>query len=83
MDQRKLSTSANLLRLSTLGINFSLSVFAGLFMGWGLNKLFHWGTWVIVAGMIVGVIASYVLLFEDLRTLNANTTNDKTNGPKA
>ena len=83
MDQRKLSTSANLLRLSTLGINFSLSIFVGLFMGWGLNKLFHWGTWVIVAGMILGVISSYVMLFEDLKTLNANTPNDKNDGPKA
>jgi F0F1-type ATP synthase assembly protein I len=83
MDQRKLSASANLLRLSTLGINFSLSIFVGLFMGWGLNKLFHWGTWLIVAGMILGVISSYVMLLEDLKTLNANTPDDKTNGPKA
>lgn len=70
MDPRKLSTSANLLRLSTLGLNFALSIFVGLFLGWGVNRLFHWGTWVIVAGMILGVIASYVLLFEDLKKLN-------------
>ncbi len=70
MDPRKLSTGANLLRLSTLGLNFALSIFVGLFLGWGLNRLFHWGTWVIVVGMILGVVSSYVLLFEDLKKLN-------------
>jgi F0F1-type ATP synthase assembly protein I len=70
MDPRKLSTSANLLRLSTLGINFALSIFVGLFLGWGANYLFHWGTWVIIVGMILGVVSSYVLLFEDLKKLN-------------
>jgi F0F1-type ATP synthase assembly protein I len=81
MDQRKLSTGANLLRLSTLGMNFALSIFVGLFMGWGVHKLFHWGNWVIVAGMILGVISSYVLLFQDLKTLNPSS-DDKSNGPQ-
>jgi F0F1-type ATP synthase assembly protein I len=80
MDQRKLSTSANLLRLSTLGINFALSIFVGLFLGWGIHKLFHWGTWVIVAGMILGVVTSYVILFEDLKALNS-PNDGKSNGP--
>ena len=71
MDPRKLSTSANLLRLSTLGLNFALSIFVGLFLGWGINKLFHWGSWVIIVGMLLGIISSYVLLFEDLKKLNA------------
>ncbi len=82
MDQRKLSTSANLLRLSPLGMNFALSIFVGLFMGWGIHKLFHWGTWVIVAGMLIGVISSYVLLFEDLKALNTSS-GDKSNEPRA
>jgi F0F1-type ATP synthase assembly protein I len=81
MDQRKLSTGANLLRLSTLGMNFALSIFAGLFIGWGINKLFHWGSWVIVAGMILGVISSYVLLFQDIKALNA-PADDKSHGPQ-
>jgi F0F1-type ATP synthase assembly protein I len=79
MDQRKLSTSANLLRLSTLGMNFALSIFVGLFMGWGVHKIFHLGTWVIVAGMLLGVISSYVLLFEDLKALNSSS-GDKSDG---
>ena len=82
MDQRKLSTSANLLRLSTLGMNFALSIFVGLFMGWGVHKLFHLGNWVIIAGMILGIISSYVLLFQDLKALNG-PADDKSHGPQA
>jgi F0F1-type ATP synthase assembly protein I len=82
MDQRKLSTGANLLRLSTLGMNFALSIFVGLFMGWGVHKLFHLGNWVIIAGMILGIISSYVLLFQDLKALNA-PADDKFHGPQS
>jgi F0F1-type ATP synthase assembly protein I len=82
MDQRKLSTGANLLRLSTLGMNFALSIFVGLFMGWGVHKLFHLGNWVIMAGMILGIISSYVLLFQDLKALNTSA-DDKSHGPQS
>lgn len=82
MDPRKLSTGANLLRLSTLGINFALSIFVGLFLGWGINRLFHWGNWVIVAGMVLGIISSYVLLFQDLKDLNS-PPDDQSHGPQA
>jgi F0F1-type ATP synthase assembly protein I len=63
-------------------MNFALSIFAGLFIGWGINKLFHWGSWVIVAGMILGVISSYVLLFQDIKALNV-PADDKSHGPQA
>ncbi len=69
MDPRKLSTSANLLRLSTLGINFAFSIFAGLGLGWGATKLFHLGDWAIIVGMILGIVSSYVLLIQDLKDL--------------
>jgi F0F1-type ATP synthase assembly protein I len=71
MDQRKLSTGANLLRLSTLGINFVLCTFAGLGLGLLLKKFLHLGGWVILVGFLFGVIASYFVLFEDLRSLNS------------
>ena len=80
MDKRKLSTGANLLRLSTLGLNFALSIFVGLFLGWGINKLFHWGPWVIIAGMLLGIVTSYVVLIEDLKALNS-TSGNKSHGP--
>ena len=82
MDPRKQSTSANLLRLSTLGLNFALSIFVGLFLGWGANKLFHWGSWVIMVGMLLGIVSSYVLLIEDLKKLYSQP-KDPPLGPKA
>jgi len=72
MDKRGLSTSANLLRLSTLGINFVLCTFAGLGLGWVFKKLFHLGDWVMIVGLLFGVVTSYVVLFKDLKTLNQN-----------
>jgi len=63
-------------------MNFALSIFVGLFMGWGVHKLFHLGNWVIMAGMILGIISSYVLLFQDLKALNA-PADDKSHGPKS
>ena len=69
MDKGKLSTSANLLRLSSLGINFVLCTFAGVGLGWLARKYLHLGDWVIMAGFFFGVVASYVILFKDLKTL--------------
>ena len=69
MDPRKLSTGANLLRLSTLGINFVLCTFAGLGFGWLLKRFLHLGDWVMMAGLFLGICASYYVLIEDLRAL--------------
>ena len=69
MDKEKLSTGANFLRLSTLGINFVLCTFAGVGLGWAARKYLHLGDWAIMAGFFFGVIASYVTLFQDLKTL--------------
>jgi F0F1-type ATP synthase assembly protein I len=70
MDPRKLSTGADLVRLSVLGLNFSLSIFVGAGLGWGAMRLFNLGSWAFIVGMLLGIVASYVLLFEDLRALN-------------
>ena len=69
MDKEKLSTSANLLRLSALGINFVLCTFAGVALGWLANQYLHLGGWAVMAGFFFGVIASYVILFKDLKAL--------------
>jgi len=69
MDKEKLSTSAHLLRLSTLGINFVLCTFAGLVLGWVIQKLFHWGEWVRIVGLFFGVVAGYVAFFKELKVL--------------
>jgi F0F1-type ATP synthase assembly protein I len=70
MDQRKLSTGANLLRLSTLGINFVLCTFAGLGLGWLVKKIFHLEDWVMIVGLLFGIVTSYVVLFQDAKALN-------------
>ena len=70
MDKGKLSTSANLLRLSTLGINFVLCTFAGVGLGWVAHRYLHLGEWAILVGLLFGVLASYYVLIEDLKALN-------------
>jgi len=71
MDKEKLSTSANLLRVSTLGINFVLCTFLGLGLGWGAQKLFHLGNWVIFAGLFFGIATAYFTVFESLKELRS------------
>ncbi len=75
MDKGKLSTSANLLRLSTLGINFVLTTFLGAGAGWLLNRYLHWGAWVIIAGLLVGIFASYYLMIADVREISLPPKN--------
>jgi F0F1-type ATP synthase assembly protein I len=70
MDKGKLSTGANLLRVSTLGINFVLCIFAGFGLGWLAQKYLHLGGWAVIAGFLFGVLASYITLFQDLKRLN-------------
>ena len=72
MDKGKLSTGANLLRLSTLGINFVLCTFAGLGLGWLLKKFLHLGDWVMMVGFFFGIFTSYFILFQDLKILNSS-----------
>ena len=69
MDKGKLSNSANLLRLSTLGINFVLCTFAGLGLGLLAKRFLHFGDWVMMAGLFLGIVASYWVLLEDLKAL--------------
>lgn len=75
MDKGKLSTSANLLRLSTLGINFVLTTFLGAGAGWLLNHYLHWGPWVIIAGLLLGVFSSFYLVIADIREISPPPKN--------
>jgi F0F1-type ATP synthase assembly protein I len=72
MDKEKLSTGANLLRVSTLGINFVLCTFLGVFLGWGAQKLFHLGNWVIFVGLFFGIITAYFTVYESLKELRSS-----------
>jgi len=75
MDKGKLSTGAILLRLSTLGINFVLCTFAGLGLGLLAKKFLHLGDWVIVVGLVFGIVTSYAVLFQDLKMINKDVDN--------
>lgn len=70
MDKGKLSSGADLLRLSTLGINFALCAFVGLFLGWLLKRALHLGDWVTMAGFFIGILAGFFTLVQTLRSLN-------------
>jgi len=70
MDKRRLSAGADLLRLSTLGINFSLSIFVGLGLGLLVKKVFRVeGAWPVIAGLLLGIVSSYYTLIRDLKAL--------------
>jgi F0F1-type ATP synthase assembly protein I len=74
LDKGKLSSSSHLLRLSLLGLNFAFSIFAGLGLGWGAQKLFHCGDWILIAGALFGILAGYYTLFIELKKIqNENT----------
>jgi len=74
LDKGKLSSSPHLLRLSLLGLNFAFSIFAGLGLGWGAQKLFHCGDWVLIVGALFGIVAGYYTLFIELKKIqNENT----------
>lgn len=78
MDKGKLSASADLLRLSTLGLNFVLCNFAGVGLGWLVHRYLGLGEWVIIAGLFLGIAAGYRILIEDLKKLNAKNPKPPT-----
>lgn len=81
MDKGRLSAGADLLRLSTLGLNFAFCILAGVALGWLLVHYLGAGNWAILAGFLLGVAAGYLLLFEDLKRLNAKNTKKPPHDP--
>ncbi|HVM31976.1 MAG TPA: AtpZ/AtpI family protein [bacterium] len=67
MDQGKLPSGSYFLRLSLLGLNFALSIFAGAGLGWAAQKFLGAGDWAFIAGILVGVAAGYYGLFAELK----------------
>jgi hypothetical protein len=39
------------------------------------QKLFHLGGWVVIVGLLFGIVTSYVVLFQDLKALNQDNEN--------
>jgi F0F1-type ATP synthase assembly protein I len=75
MDKGKLSNGATLLRLSTLGITFVICTFVGLGLGLLAKRFLHLGDWVIIVGLVFGIVTSYVVLFQDLKEINKDMKN--------
>jgi len=43
-------------------------------LGWGAQKLFHCGDWVLIVGALFGIVAGYYTLFIELKKIqNENT----------
>lgn len=47
------------LEASSVGLNLVFSTFVGLFMGYGLDKLFHTSPWLLIVFTILGIVAGF------------------------
>jgi ATP synthase protein I len=52
----------NLLHVSSIGIHMVACTFAGLAIGYGIDKLFNTPTWFTIIFLILGIIAGFVEL---------------------
>lgn len=52
----------NLLNVSSIGIHMVACTFAGLAIGYGIDKLFNSSPWFTIIFLILGIIAGFVEL---------------------
>ena len=43
-------------------------------LGWGAQKIFHCGDWVLIAGALFGIVAGYYGLFIELKKIQSENT---------
>ncbi|GEM_PF-931960 len=79
MDPQKVVLGATLYRLSAIGMNLGACVFVGLGLGWLCRRYFHWGDWVVITGILVGVLAGFT---ESLREIRVLTRDPQKSIPK-
>lgn len=73
----------NFLRASTVGLNLVFSTFIGLAMGYGLDKLFGTGPWLMIFFTILGIVAGFrELVRMAKRQEEIAEEEDKANGKK-
>jgi ATP synthase protein I len=76
VDPKKVILANQLYRLSAIGMNLAACVFVGLALGWLCRRYLHWGDWVVIAGILVGVVAGFTeTIYEILRM--TKTQKDK------
>jgi hypothetical protein len=44
------------------------------------RRFLHLGDWVVIVGVLFGIVASYVILFEDLKKLNKEMDDPPSSG---
>jgi F0F1-type ATP synthase assembly protein I len=70
MDPQKVARGATLYRLSSIGINLGACVLVGLGLGLLCRRYLHWGDWVVIFWIVIGVIAGFSETVRELRSLN-------------
>jgi len=66
--QRKLvGAAAESLAQSALGLTFAFSVLIGFGIGYGLDHLCHTAPWLMLTGLLLGVVAAFISLFRAAR----------------
>lgn len=60
---------STLYRLSAIGINLGACILVGLGLGMLCRHYLHWGDWVVIFGIVVGVLAGFTETFRELNRL--------------
>lgn len=69
MEPQKVVLGSTLYRLSAIGINLGACILVGLGLGMLCRRYFHWGDWVVIFGIVVGVLAGFTETIRELRRL--------------
>lgn len=60
------------LRFSTVGLELGFSVLIGLFAGQWADSYFHTAPWLLLLGLLFGMVAGFRSIYRLLRDLNAD-----------
>ncbi|MGW8272307.1 MAG: AtpZ/AtpI family protein [Thermodesulfovibrionales bacterium] len=66
-DRKSRSALRALLAASQVGLNMVAATFAGLAIGYGLDKLFGTSPWMTLAFLFLGIVSGFVQLFREAR----------------
>lgn len=72
MDPKKIAYNVSLYRLSAIGINLGACLFVGLGLGLLAKKYLHLGNWVVVFGIVIGILAGFTESYREIRLLTAD-----------
>lgn len=67
--------------LTQLGISIALPLAGFVWLGVWLHKRFQWGTWVVIAGVVIGIICAVDGLRTSLKAMNRMANEKKEDTP--